>query len=150
MRSTAMKLIWHWIQDTYRLLIKKNGGNDLDGSCVSSGGIQESHFSKEKKKAESMTFSWMIVYVADINTTWFNTKDKWKGDDDHHLTISGDLIMISYLTHLKKNKYARVSIETNVISQSRQVCIYLLIELKFHKSKKKVINHISLFNKILT
>lgn len=38
-----------------------------------------------------------------------------KGDDDHYLTISVDLIsvsmmmmMISYLTHRKKNQYVRV------------------------------------------
>jgi hypothetical protein len=42
----------------------QNGGNDLDGSSISSGGIQGSHFSKDKG-AESMTFSWMIVYLAD-------------------------------------------------------------------------------------
>jgi hypothetical protein len=39
--------------NTRHLLIidqKERRGNDLDGCCVSSGGIQESHFSKEKKR----------------------------------------------------------------------------------------------------
>lgn len=70
-----------------------------------------------------MTFFMNDLSILKTNNTWLNTKDKWKGDDDHYLTISGDLISMNndfILDTFDENKYARVSIEkkNDVISQS--------------------------------